>query len=134
MAILSTLLTSGTAAAQCLDYYTLPHVVGSRDGLGEPRALAQEGSRLYLARGSSLTVVDAADAASMPVLGSFAVSGQAEDVAVRWPYAYVTVRTSDPWFPRGLRVVDITTPSAMQGVDWLAVASAGAIVVEGPYA
>ncbi|MDD5719461.1 MAG: FlgD immunoglobulin-like domain containing protein, partial [Candidatus Krumholzibacteria bacterium] len=70
------------------------------------------GDHLYVAGGvRGLTVIDVGDPTAPIAVGTCSLSGYAQDVALRWPFAYVASldHGSDPG---GLSVVDVSDPAA----------------------
>ncbi len=128
LALVCCLFTSA-ARAISVDYTQYLHWTGlvSGDGQGTYRDATIDGDRLYAACfDGGIQIISISDPAQPFVMGEFATSGDAVEIAVSWPYAYVAVSDG------GLQVVDVSDPGDPQlyGIGDMP-SSAQGVVVDG---
>jgi len=120
---------ASTARADYIDYTRHLHWTGmvSGDGAGTYRDAVIDGDRLYAAHfEAGLQILSLVDPDHPVVLGEFATVGDAAEIAVSWPYAFVAATTG------GLQVVDVSDPGNPEphGIGIMP-ASAQGLVIDG---
>jgi len=101
----------GAAAEECVDYGTMPRIVGNGD-IFAARDLVVVGDRAYAACGEyGFRIADLSDPTAPELLGYAPTADYCDDVAVEGSYAFLADRGG------GVLIVDVSNPAAPVAVD-----------------
>ena len=121
-----------------------PRLLGQSAPLGaHPHAIAVSGHYIYVAVGrdrrepagpSGLHILDVSNPAQPRVVGAYESRGYAVGVALAGTFAYLieaSDRAGAPWTDAGLRILDVSTPSAPRSVGFFHPGAVGGMAVAG---